>query len=464
MKKTTAVIFAVIILLSINSAMAAFDSKYIRDYVQENDGIVYETMEGSWLFTLPRENCFYPSTVNGTEAHVLFLFGIVGADIYALPCLIFGGESDYEFVLEKVEINIGDDLFRITDLDPKFINVEKRDNGRYGFHGLIMLEPSGIQLFNSLEASNYVYDARFYSKSGQKIDFSQLPDEKMTASYHRYYQALVGSDYLDKSGNPSKATIKAIRDEVKDQVSKVEKTKRELSAAPTPRPDYLSLLGQDIIAKYKLIQVGNSGDDVSLLKSRLYKLGYAKSKSGNNKYTKDTAKTIKEFQAINSLEQTGDATPDTQALLYSEYALPKPTPTPKPTKTPKPSPTPYIEPEEPIEMTGDYSGKLSYGFPWFEFTVKNISNSKTVDGFTVVYFGADVYGEKMPFHGFADVYEYETVNKTIKPGKKASTGKITAYGIEKAKRIYFAISKIHCTDGTTIEIDERDWYFKSVEY
>ncbi len=130
---------------------------------------------------------------------------------------------------------------------------------------------------------------------------------------------------------------------------------------------------------------------------------------------------------------------------------------------PTPAPTAVPEPKYPLEDTGYGDSGTSYGYKWFKNNYKNTSTKYTVDGFTIAYYATNVYGEKIKAHGFGEYIQYEIINKTIKPGKQGQTPKITAYGFEDAKRIHAAVSKIHLTNGTTIEIPESDrqyWYYE----
>ena len=130
---------------------------------------------------------------------------------------------------------------------------------------------------------------------------------------------------------------------------------------------------------------------------------------------------------------------------------------------PTPAPTPAPEPKYPLESTGYGNSGTSYGYKWFRNNYINTSAKYSVDGFTIAYYATNVYGEKIKAHGFGDYIQYEIVNKTIAPGKTGQAPKITAYGFNDAKRIYSAISKIHLTNGTTIDVPEKDrhyWYYE----
>lgn len=94
--------------------------------------------------------------------------------------------------------------------------------------------------------------------------------------------------------------------------------------------------------EYRTLKPGMKGEDVLAMKNRLHELGYIRTAKNNEKYTNEIAAIVKKFQLCNGLERTGILTPQEQALLYSDAALPyfEVTPSPKPTATPEPTPTP----------------------------------------------------------------------------------------------------------------------------
>lgn len=83
--------------------------------------------------------------------------------------------------------------------------------------------------------------------------------------------------------------------------------------SPTPQP----------MEEYITMSVGYRGPEVAKLKQRMYELGYFKTNTVNNNYTEATAEYVKEFQRANGLPVTGVATPEMQALFYSEQAIRK---------------------------------------------------------------------------------------------------------------------------------------------
>ena len=74
-------------------------------------------------------------------------------------------------------------------------------------------------------------------------------------------------------------------------------------------------------SSYRPLKSGSYGDDVLAVKSRLYELGYFNNNTFNNRYTDDTIKRVKAFEAACGLPQTGIMTPALQALLFSNDAV-----------------------------------------------------------------------------------------------------------------------------------------------
>ncbi|MHC1787569.1 MAG: trypsin-like peptidase domain-containing protein [Christensenellales bacterium] len=132
---------------------------------------------------------------------------------------------------------------------------------------------------------------------------------------------------------------------------------------------------------------------------------------------------------------------------------------------PKPTPTPYMEPKYPLDFGDDgYVGTSRD--PYLNPKIVNVSDRKTVDGFTLIYYCTDVYGEKLFFDNSTDYTSIYTYTKTIKPGQSTYPGKVSLnlYG-SGIKRIYVAISRIHTTDGRTYDIqdDQLNYYYWTVD-
>jgi len=74
---------------------------------------------------------------------------------------------------------------------------------------------------------------------------------------------------------------------------------------------------------YVLLQKGDKGDKVLALKHRMYELGYFTSQNYSNEFNDVTVKRLKELQEKNGLAADGVATPELQALIFSDGCIPK---------------------------------------------------------------------------------------------------------------------------------------------
>ncbi len=69
---------------------------------------------------------------------------------------------------------------------------------------------------------------------------------------------------------------------------------------------------------FETLQEGDKGENVELLKLRMYELGYFSSKNFSDEYNDVTASRVKQLEKINGLDETGIATPELQTLIFSE--------------------------------------------------------------------------------------------------------------------------------------------------
>ena len=78
------------------------------------------------------------------------------------------------------------------------------------------------------------------------------------------------------------------------------------------------------LSLYQTLKVGDKNDGVKKMRDRLYDLGYFKKRYDHENFTQSTADIVAEFQKANGLPATGVATPETQSLIFSDNAIPKP--------------------------------------------------------------------------------------------------------------------------------------------
>ncbi len=102
--------------------------------------------------------------------------------------------------------------------------------------------------------------------------------------------------------------------------------------------------------EYRTLKIGSVGRDVQKLKLAMYWLGYYSSDNVTDNFNKLMSERIMQLQKNNGLEETGIATPELQALIYSGQCVPTDTaPSPSPVPTPKPTPTPVPTPVHPVQ-------------------------------------------------------------------------------------------------------------------
>lgn len=179
-------------------------------------------------------------------------------------------------------------------------------------------------------ASNYkVYrsitpnDAFVFTGSS---DIAIFQDESIVEGETYYYK--VTSEYPRIGESEKSGYIKVV-------VPKPTST-LTVKASPPPTPAPLSYINSEDLTKHKTLEVGMNDPDVAKLKERMYELGYFNNKTVNSTFTATTAEYVKEFQRVNGLKEDGIASPEMQALFFSDYAIPKPIPTKSPTPLSKP--------------------------------------------------------------------------------------------------------------------------------
>lgn len=210
-------------------------------------------------------------------------------------------------------------------------------------------------------------------------------------------------------------------------------------------------------SNYTEIAKGAKGDDVKALQTRLKELGFYSS-TVDGDYGNGTVNAIKAFEEYNGLEQTGVASAELQAFLYSDEA--------------KGIEIPDIE----IASLGI---RKSYGTNYARPTFINHTES-TIDGITCLVKGYNSYGERIIYDKLtvndvkrssdSDDYqlEYSTMevaNIKIKAGGKyqlvySNEMYLGNFDDKALTTVFMAVSRYHTEDGSFVEIPENDriWY------
>ena len=127
-------------------------------------------------------------------------------------------------------------------------------------------------------------------------------------------------------------------------------------------------------ARYRTLRVGNQGDEVKRIQTRLMELGYYKGKISGN-FLSGTKKSLKEFQEKNGLTATGTADPLTQEALFALKAVGK-NDVPDATKTPVPDLNGFLVDDE--ETAANNGLVMPDRFIPFEKELKSGSSGKLV--------------------------------------------------------------------------------------
>lgn len=90
----------------------------------------------------------------------------------------------------------------------------------------------------------------------------------------------------------------------------------------------VTALGGVAEEEYQTLKKGSRGQAVLRLKQRMYELGYFTSTNFSNEFNDVTVSRLKELQKKNGLTADGIATPEVQALIFSDACLPRSAPDP----------------------------------------------------------------------------------------------------------------------------------------
>ena len=210
-----------------------------------------------------------------------------------------------------------------------------------------------------------------------------------------------------------------------------------------------TLFTDDELAQYSPLTVGDSGDAVSALKTRLTELGYYKDYLMlGPEYSESTTEYVKRFQQKNNLSETGDADALTQALLFSDYAL---------------GASAQAQSGEPIELKSarivSYNGASAVQVEFVNRT------GEALEGFALQIIPYSAYGEAVEL---ADTLAAQAARTYP---KNASVAKGATYS-DSARNSYFTIKEgeyfagamvtvaAYTAGGREVQIDSgsRSWY------
>ncbi len=194
----------------------------------------------------------------------------------------------------------------------------------------------------------------------------------------------------------------------------------EVTVAPTSTPEPQA-------SDFQTLQKGSKGDDVKRLQQRLIDLGYLND-TADGSYGPKTEAAVRDFCSQNGLPIDGTATPEMQALLFSDAAKP------------------YAEPWIPLTIGArtEWRDKNSDTFS-FRTQVVNNSKTRTVRGFELEFYPTDVWGNRLLGDGITRKF---TTTTTVGPGKTAYTlWAVLGASFYNADVIHMAITRIVFDDG-----------------
>ncbi|NCU26887.1 hypothetical protein EOM86_09240, partial [Candidatus Nomurabacteria bacterium] len=139
---------------------------------------------------------------------------------------------------------------------------------------------------------------------------------------------------------------------------------------PLPSPAPLSFISQSDIDLYESVYIGNKSENVQKAMKRLKDLGYIDNAPSGDIFTYLMTNFVKEFQQVNGILANGLISQETQALLFSDYAIPKE----------KTESSPEIETEVAQTAELDHSEDPETEYPDFLYTI--IDDQAAISGYT----------------------------------------------------------------------------------
>lgn len=219
------------------------------------------------------------------------------------------------------------------------------------------------------------------------------------------------------------------------------------TAAPTASAatDDLPAPTASPVSIYQTLKRGSKGTGVANMQGRLKSLGYL-SGLADGDFGPATEKAVRAFQAANSLEETGIATPEDQTILFNSGVV-----------CADGSIANAYDPYEicPIELSR-VDLKKSYSCSYVTFSAKNISiqHVKAVS-FAVRYY--DAFGDRLTSH---DNSEFVVSASDIAVGKSISVSTKNNGYIYSAEAVSaeVAVTRVLMADGTNLDYHDPVWF------
>lgn len=207
-----------------------------------------------------------------------------------------------------------------------------------------------------------------------------------------------------------------------------------ITPKPTPAP------------KYKMLMLGDRGDEVKKLQQALIDLNFFSGKA-DGIFNEKTAEAVEAFNKQHGLSWGRFATNETQILLYEG------------------SSQVYEDPDIVLsfrESSRIESQSASDNQLKVRFQLTNTGKQKTVTSFDLYAYATDKWGQKL--HGTVWGIYYDTTTKNIAPGKSAYSNYITLPKRSEISRIYCGIRKVTYSDGDVCIIPHSEIEYTYWDY
>jgi|GEM_PF-2794645 len=481
MKKTLSLCLALILMLTTFAALAEeskpFSLSALKDYANNfltggfgSTSFFSETTGSgeSWAYSILNFNAAKKVAFEKYEGEVSFTYGLFGTDNEGYPFLTMEWEGNEKWTVRKADILVDNSIYTVTFSKDKDLShtTGNREDG-YTYFTLVYFGPAGVNFLDDLKKTSGSMTFRIYYKNKA---YFEVEYEGFTGSpnqYDKFYEGLYASHYFDENGNVPKgieATLKNVGK--KGSLGKVVLNERTDKLWPivTPMPTPLENIARETIAEYKAIKVGAKNDLIPEISQRLLELGYMKKAVTGTKYPESMGTAVKAFQKDHGLKQSTTISPECQALLFSEHAMEKATPTPKPTKAPKVTATPYVEDAVPLTQTKTADWGKANGVQWAKPEVKNTSKSRAITSVTFIYYCMDKDDNLIYPQGSTEKFQTATIEKKVGAGRTVLLPKMNLTGYTGVKYLHFAIQSVTFEDGSTAAVPERDYLYGLIKY
>ncbi|MDL2318876.1 hypothetical protein LJC74_07385 [Eubacteriales bacterium OttesenSCG-928-A19] len=389
----------------------------------------------TWQYEFEFPTLQYAVEAAGIAFRPRAFLGLMGSADDAMPYLYIGGTSSQPFDVPRVSLRAGSHEFTMDCTlaeDYLFFGDVEPDGQSQAFELILVMGSDGVTLLSALKENACALEMYvFLNDTDAYLALRQPALEGAPTAYDLFYEGLLRSGYLDVNGNVSPETTGLL--------SRVD---------ATPAYPAMTLRDDPAAAQeaYSPLEVGTHGHIILEIRTRLYELGYFRNKPDQTEYTHGMVKYLHEFQERNGLPITDVITPEAQALLFSENALPR--------AALAPDEATGANPSADVEMTGfgDW-GRSSDGHPWLELDLRNVSETATVSGATFTYYCQDAEGNTL-HTGSGDIFGQATVEKTLVPGRERRMPILRIKEYAGVESVWIALSAYSLADGTQVDIPE----------